>query len=92
MKYPWYIKLMKMIDFQFALLSRIHSIVTSPDKEICVKNKVLLIKMALTPMEERLLEIEEEVLKEEFTHSRAEVLNCQENMTALTLRFTLFLN
>lgn len=46
----------------------------------------------LIGMEEELEEVEATVLQEEFNYSESEILECQQKITALSSRFTLFLN
>lgn len=81
-----------MIQFQFRLLSRIRSVINAPKDEICEKNKLLSIKMMLVGLEEDLEEVETAVLQEEFNYTEQEILSCQQKITALSSRFTLFLN
>lgn len=74
------------------MLSRIRSLVNSPKDEVCDKNKVLAIRMMLTTYEEEIEEVEMQVLQEEFNYTEQEILLCQQKVTALSSRFTLFLN
>ena len=90
--YPFYIRFIRIIQLQFQLLSRIRSIVNAPKEEVCDKNKILSIRMMLTAYDDELLEVETTVLQEEFNFTKAEVMECQQKFTALSERFTLFLN
>lgn len=91
-QYPFYLKFIRIIQFQFRLLSRVRSVINAPREEICEKNKLLSIKMMLVGLEEELEEVEATVLQEEFNYSESEILECQQKITALSSRFTLFLN
>lgn len=91
-QYPFYLKFIRIIQFQFRLLSRVRSVINAPREEICEKNKLLSIKMMLVGLEEELEEVEATVLQEEFNHTEQEILSCQQKITALSSRFTLFLN
>jgi hypothetical protein len=67
-------------------------VINAPKDEICEKNKLLSIKMMLVGLEEDLEEVETAVLQEEFNYTEQEILSCQQKITALSSRFTLFLN
>ncbi|MBN9294989.1 MAG: hypothetical protein J0G96_13510 [Flavobacteriia bacterium] len=90
--YPFYIKFIRLIQFQFKLIARIRSVLNASKEEVCDKNKILAIKMMLTALDDELLEVETTVLQEEFNFTKAEVMECQQKFTALSERFTLFLN
>lgn len=66
--------------------------INAPREEICDKNKLLSIKMMLVGLEEELEEVETAVLQEQFNYTEQEILPCQQKITALSTRFTLFLN
>jgi hypothetical protein len=90
--YPFYLLFISVIKTQFAILSRIRSVVLAPNSEICAANKVLSIKMILTTMQDDLTTVENLIIQQEFTHCEAEVLDTQENLSCLGLKFTLNLN
>lgn len=83
---------MSVIKTQFAILSRIRSVVLAPNSEICTANKVVSIKMILTTMQDDLTTAENLIIQQVFTHSESEVLETQENFSCLGLKFTLNLN
>ncbi len=83
---------MAIIQSQFRLMTRIRSVILAPKEEICEKNKILSIKMILTAYYDELETLEQAVLQEQFNFTKAEILDCQEKISPLSLNFTLYLN
>ena len=90
--YPFYKKYMAIIQSQFRLMSRISSVLNAPKDEICEKNKVISLKMIMTAYFDELETLEQAVLQEQFNFTKAEILDCQQKMSPLSMNFTLFLN
>ena len=76
----------------YEIISRIDSILLMNDKEMCSKNKCITIKMVLKKMDDDLQKIEQQLFSEEFTFMEFEVRQCEQNFTALSLRWTQNLN
>jgi hypothetical protein len=76
----------------YEAISRIQSILEMTDKEMCSKNKCLTINMVLDKMNLDLNCIERKLLSEEKTFLESEIKECEQNISALNLRFTISLN
>jgi len=81
-----------MIQTQYKLIARINSIIQSPEDEVTHKKKVLLIKILLLSFKQEMEAIEEKLLSEEASHYEALVPDSEQKITALSMRFTIYLN
>ncbi len=90
--YPLYLVLMSIIKVQFAVISRIRSIVNAPKSEICQANKIILVQHVIKAMKDDIQKAENLIIRNEFAHLESEVLDSQENISALGIRFTINLN
>ncbi len=91
-RYPFYMHYLRSTLALYEVISRIESILSMTDKEMCAKNKCITIKMILRKTEDDLQKIEQQLLQEEFCFMDFEVRQCEQSMTALNFRFTLNLN
>lgn len=91
-RYPFYIYYMRSTLMLFEAISRVQSILEMTDKEMCSKSKCLTINLVLRKMEKDLQGIERKLLCEELTFLESEVKECEQNLTALSFRWTQNLN
>ncbi len=89
-RFPWHEKFMKTIDVYYRAMKQISTIVGS--RKTSEKSKIAVLRMFLITIEEEMLQVERDMLEQQFTFLDEELSESQEKFHAGPVKCILFLN
>lgn len=89
-RFDWHTKLMKTIDVYYRSMKRITTIVGS--RKTSDESKICALRLLLVNIEEYMLQVERDMLEQQFTFLDEELNESQEKFHAGPVKCILFLN